>query len=83
MQVESPVGPCCKAAAGLITSDLEELAPAPHRFIASDLEELASVQPSGNSLLEDWRLFCRKEKATFATLNHFQGEGALLRCDVW
>jgi len=39
-------------------------------------------QNSGNSLIEDWRLFCLKEKSIYTTLNYFDGE-TTLRCDVW
>lgn len=30
----------------------------------------------GNSTIEDWRLFCQREKAVYATLNLFEGETA-------
>merc|ERR1719487_3150194 len=37
---------------------------------------------SGNSLLEDYRLFCIKEKSIYATLNLCSGE-VLLRVNCW
>ena len=39
----------------------------------------------GNSLIEDWRLFCVKEKSVFATLNMFTGGEHHLTCraDCW
>jgi V-type H+-transporting ATPase subunit a len=36
-----------------------------------------------NSKYLEYKMFCRKEKAIYAILNMFEGEGALLRCDVW
>jgi len=36
----------------------------------------------GNSLIEDWRLFCMKEKAIYASLNMFEGH-MNLRADCW
>merc|ERR550514_2376651 len=35
-----------------------------------------------NSLIEEWRLFCAKEKAIYATLNLFEGD-ITLRADCW
>lgn len=39
----------------------------------------------GNSLIEDWRLFCVKERSVFATLNMFTGGEHHLTCraDCW
>jgi len=36
----------------------------------------------GNSLIEDWRLFCKKEKSIYATLNLFEGD-MNLRANCW
>ncbi|CAD7941079.1 unnamed protein product [Amoebophrya sp. A120] len=53
-------------------------------FLAEDVRRLKAIQPvSHNPLLDDYAMFLQKEKAIYATLNFFQGEGALLRCDVW
>jgi len=38
---------------------------------------------TSNSLIEEYRLFALKEKSIYAVLNLFEGEGALVRCDVW
>merc|ERR1719272_1023155 len=35
-----------------------------------------------NSLIEEWRLFCMKEKAIYATLNLFEGN-MNLRASCW
>jgi len=40
------------------------------------------TSPQGNSLIEDWRLFCVKEKAIYATLNLFEGR-MNLRASCW
>ena len=37
---------------------------------------------SGNSLMEEWRMFCAKEKSIYATLNLFEGD-VTLRADCW
>jgi len=36
----------------------------------------------GNSLIEEWRLFCEKEKGIYATLNLFEGQSNL-RASCW
>lgn len=43
------------------------------------------VSENGNSLVEEWRLFCLKEKSIFATLNMFTGGEHHLTCraDCW
>ncbi len=35
-----------------------------------------------NSLIEEWKMFCAKEKSIYATLNLFEGE-TTLRADCW
>ena len=37
---------------------------------------------SSNSLIDEWRMFCTKEKAIYATLNLFEGD-VTLRADCW
>jgi len=44
---------------------------------------LEVVRAEGNSLVEEWRLFCLKERALYATLNLFEGSDATLRADCW
>jgi V-type H+-transporting ATPase subunit a len=43
------------------------------------------VSPDGNSLVEEWRLFCVKEKSIYASLNMFTGGEHHLTCraDCW
>lgn len=41
------------------------------------------MQPGGGSLIEDYRLFCSKEKAIYATLNMYEGTEAMLRSNCW
>eukprot|EP00921_Rhytidocystis_pertsovi_P003055 GHVQ01005085.1.p1 GENE.GHVQ01005085.1~~GHVQ01005085.1.p1 ORF type:complete len:840 (+),score=106.77 GHVQ01005085.1:508-3027(+) len=40
-------------------------------------------RPGGVSLVEEWRLFCLKEKAIYVTLNMFEGTDITLRADCW
>ena len=46
---------------------------------------LCAVRENGNSQVEEWRLFCVKEKAIYATLNMFTGGEHHLtsRADCW
>eukprot|EP01055_Gregarina_sp_Pseudo9_P001768 Gregarina_sp_Pseudo_9__1767@NODE_21_length_5816_cov_43_641856_g19_i0_p1_GENE_NODE_21_length_5816_cov_43_641856_g19_i0NODE_21_length_5816_cov_43_641856_g19_i0_p1_ORF_typecomplete_len837_score202_96V_ATPase_I/PF01496_19/9_8e56DUF3611/PF12263_8/53DUF3611/PF12263_8/19DUF3611/PF12263_8/14Complex1_49kDa/PF00346_19/0_18_NODE_21_length_5816_cov_43_641856_g19_i014733983 len=44
---------------------------------------LEPVRPGGNSLIEDWRLFCQKQKAIYACLNLFEETDATLRAECW
>lgn len=43
---------------------------------------LEQSRPGGNSIIEDWRLLCMKEKAIYATLNLFEGN-MNLRASCW
>jgi len=43
---------------------------------------LERVGIDGNSLIEDWRLFCMKEKSIYSTLNMFEGD-MNLRANCW
>jgi len=52
------------------------------RVVGDIIATLIEKTVSGNSLIEDWRLFCAKEKANYATLNLFEGN-TTLRCDLW
>eukprot|EP00397_Hematodinium_sp_SG-2012_P007825 GEMP01007875.1.p1 GENE.GEMP01007875.1~~GEMP01007875.1.p1 ORF type:complete len:776 (+),score=124.09 GEMP01007875.1:805-3132(+) len=52
------------------------------RFVDENHARLLEIQLSGNSLIEDWRLFALKEKSIYSTLNYFEGESTV-RCDVW
>ena len=54
------------------------------KFLADESEYLLKPVRSGcpNSLIDEWRLFCTKEKAIYATLNLFEGD-VTLRADCW
>eukprot|EP00923_Selenidium_pygospionis_P014360 GHVN01024654.1.p1 GENE.GHVN01024654.1~~GHVN01024654.1.p1 ORF type:complete len:851 (-),score=147.66 GHVN01024654.1:264-2816(-) len=53
-------------------------------FVLGEIAVLLEVtRPDGNSLIEDWRLFCIKEKSIYATLNMFETSDSTLRADVW
>jgi V-type H+-transporting ATPase subunit a len=43
---------------------------------------VAPARPGGNSLMEDWRLFCIEQKSIYTQLNNCTGD-ALLRVNVW
>jgi V-type H+-transporting ATPase subunit a len=43
---------------------------------------IAAPRAGGNSLIEEWRLFCMKEKAIYASLNMFEGH-MNLRANCW
>merc|ERR1719335_188978 len=40
------------------------------------------ARPEGNSKIEDWRLFCIKEKSIYTVLNYFEGD-MTLRANCW
>lgn len=44
---------------------------------------LETSREGGNSVIEEWRLFCKKEKLLYYVLNHFQGSDVMLRADCW
>eukprot|EP00388_Colpodella_angusta_P004074 GDKJ01013798.1.p1 GENE.GDKJ01013798.1~~GDKJ01013798.1.p1 ORF type:complete len:887 (+),score=236.79 GDKJ01013798.1:55-2715(+) len=52
-------------------------------FVSQITILLEPARLNGNSLLEEWRLFCLKEKALYATLNMFEGEDLALRARCW
>lgn len=41
------------------------------------------VEPNKNSLIEEWKLFCKKERHIYNSLNYFEGSDITLRCDCW
>lgn len=48
------------------------------RFVAEEVMDLCKlVTPDGNSMLEEWRMFCLKEKGIYAVLNMFEGQATL------
>ncbi|EAN32084.1 V-type ATPase 116kDa subunit family protein [Theileria parva strain Muguga] len=44
---------------------------------------LEVIRPGGNSVIEEWFLFCKKEKYLYYILNHFEGSDITLRADCW
>lgn len=57
---------------------------ASERLIKDDLATLLGrTTGSGNSLIEDWRLYLLKEKGIYRILNRCEGEGPTLRASVW
>lgn len=44
---------------------------------------LECTRPDGNSLIEEWALFCKKEKYIYYILNHFEATDITLRADCW
>jgi len=52
------------------------------RTEATELMAPARWNTSGNSKIEDWRLFCIKEKSIYTILNQCE-EGMALRVNVW
>jgi V-type H+-transporting ATPase subunit a len=52
-------------------------------FIRNEASELINIPAAGrSSKVEEWRLFCIKEKSIYATLNMFEGE-MHLRANCW
>jgi V-type H+-transporting ATPase subunit a len=63
--------------------DQELLLKAHESFVLEAAQALiAAPRPTSNSLIEDWRLFCLKEKAIYASLNMFEGH-MNLRANCW
>ncbi|EEQ99544.1 vacuolar proton translocating ATPase 116 kD subunit A isoform, putative [Perkinsus marinus ATCC 50983] len=53
------------------------------RFIRDEARGLVEpIRVGGNSRIEEWKLFCIKERNIYATLNLFEGD-VTLRCDCW
>eukprot|EP00919_Chromeraceae_sp_WS-2016_P019921 GHVR01047340.1.p1 GENE.GHVR01047340.1~~GHVR01047340.1.p1 ORF type:complete len:588 (+),score=72.40 GHVR01047340.1:526-2289(+) len=54
------------------------------RYFMGGVSVLLEVpRVGGNSLIEEWRLFCVKEKATYHALNMFEGEDLAMRATCW
>lgn len=56
------------------------------KYVAEESAQLVcQTSENGNSLVEEWRLFCIKEKSIYATLNMFTGGEHHLTCraDCW
>ncbi|KAK2196427.1 bifunctional ATPase [Babesia duncani] len=44
---------------------------------------LETLRPDGNSVIEEWCLFCKKEKYIYYILNHFKQTDITLQADIW
>mmetsp|Transcript_96759 Transcript_96759/g.282892 ORF Transcript_96759/g.282892 Transcript_96759/m.282892 type:complete len:850 (+) Transcript_96759:78-2627(+) len=63
--------------------DQERLLKAHENFVRSEAACLLEpARRQSNSLIEEWRMFCVKEKAIYATLNLFEGH-MNLRANCW
>mmetsp|Transcript_32649 Transcript_32649/g.74017 ORF Transcript_32649/g.74017 Transcript_32649/m.74017 type:complete len:848 (+) Transcript_32649:139-2682(+) len=63
--------------------DQERLLKAHESFVRSEAASLLEpVRNGGDSLIEEWRLFCVKEKSIYAALNLFEGQ-MNLRANCW
>jgi len=63
--------------------DQERLLKAHENFVRSEAATLLEpARPGGDSLVEEWRMFCVKEKSIYATLNLFEGH-MNLRANCW
>ncbi|KAL7069406.1 putative vacuolar proton translocating ATPase subunit A [Cryptosporidium serpentis] len=68
----------------ILIQDKEKALQAYEQYICDEIETLLQpVTTYGNSLIEEWRLFCIKEKSIYATLNLFEGSDITLRSDCW
>eukprot|EP00922_Rhytidocystis_sp_ex-Travisia-forbesii_P060836 GHVS01090244.1.p1 GENE.GHVS01090244.1~~GHVS01090244.1.p1 ORF type:complete len:839 (+),score=131.33 GHVS01090244.1:129-2645(+) len=64
--------------------DKEKALEAYSEYFMTEISVLLEVARNGGcSLIEEWRLFCLKEKAIYATLNLFEGTDTTLRADCW
>ena len=53
-------------------------------MIAEDVSDLTDAKGDSNSKIEDWRLFCLKERSIYATLNMFENVGSTsYQANVW
>merc|ERR1719487_854201 len=62
--------------------DKERAVQAYERFMISEASVMISPGVGGNSTIEEWRLFCAKEKAIYHQLNCFEGD-ITLRANAW
>jgi len=52
------------------------------KFMEEEAKEFVEQVDGGNSKIENYRLFCKKEKSVYTILNLFT-DGMTYRCDVW
>ena len=68
----------------LIIADKTRALHAYEEFFLQEISVLLEpVRPEGNSLIEEWRLFCVKERSLYTTMDLFESTGETMRCDVW
>lgn len=71
------------AQADQVMEDKRKAVEAYEKFLLEECGYLFKCsREGGNSLMEEWRMFCLKEKSLFATLNKFDGD-VTLRADCW
>jgi len=64
--------------------DQERLLKAHENFVRSEADRLLERPRIGSdSLIEEWRMFCAKEKSIYAALNLFEGPHFNLRANCW
>jgi len=64
--------------------DQNELIGAQEDQMRREFKELVDAPaPGRNSLIEEWRLFCIKEKSLYHVLNMFEGEQLNVRANCW
>lgn len=68
---------------GLISDKQRGLAAFEEFFVGETAALLEVHRPGGGSLIEEYRLFCLKERSIYATLNLFESSDAGLRADCW
>lgn len=67
-----------------IIVDKEKALAAYENYFLGEISTLLEVpREGGSSLIEEWRMFCQKEKAIYSTLNCFEGRDMTLRCSCW
>ncbi|KAI4841267.1 V-type proton ATPase subunit a [Plasmodium brasilianum] len=67
-----------------IINDKEKALKAYEEYFINEIFVLINVvEPNKNSLIEEWKLFCKKERHIYNNLNFFEGSDITLRCDCW
>ncbi|SCD22393.1 vacuolar proton translocating ATPase subunit A, putative [Plasmodium ovale] len=67
-----------------IINDKEKALKAYEEYFINEIFVLINVvEPNRNSLIEEWKLFCKKERQIYNSLNYFEGSDITLRCDCW
>ncbi|CRG93389.1 vacuolar proton translocating ATPase subunit A, putative [Plasmodium gallinaceum] len=67
-----------------IINDKDKALKAYEEYFINEIFVLINVvEPNKNSLIEEWKLFCKKERHIYNNLNYFEGSDITLRCDCW